>query len=229
MIGAVFFDVDDTLVDFGTSSTVVLEAVLGPGVDRPRWDELSEKYYPMFTRGELSFEAMRVARLTQYLRESGRPVDDAAAIEEQRMGLLQDSYVLYDDALPCVRAIRDLGIPVGLITNNDAGHQRRKLTTVGLDGLFDAVVISGAVGFAKPDARIFALACSLLDVAPADAVHVGDNPEADVLGAHAAGLRAVWLNRGLPRAPLVDVEVIAGLAELVPLLSGALATDPRVG
>jgi len=86
-------------------------------------------------------------------------------------------------------------VSIGLITNGDPAFQARKLAAVGLDAQLDVVVASGALGFTKPDARIFHHACELLRVAPAEAVYVGDRLRTDAIGAAAAGLTGVWLNR----------------------------------
>ncbi len=51
-----------------------------------------------------------------------------------------------------------------------------------------------AVGVRKPDPRIFALACGALGCRPEETVMVGDNLEADVAGALACGMQAVYLD-----------------------------------
>jgi FMN phosphatase YigB (HAD superfamily) len=56
------------------------------------------------------------------------------------------------------------------------------------------VVDSGRLGIDKPDPRIFAHAVAALGCNGGDLVHVGDSWEADVLGAVAAGARAVWFD-----------------------------------
>src|SRR2546428_14116620 len=69
----VFFDVDDTLVDFGTAARGALPAVLGAGVDYALWTSL--KHYSRFTSGELAFDTMRTTRMADFLRRIGRPED----------------------------------------------------------------------------------------------------------------------------------------------------------
>jgi len=67
---------------------------------------------------------------------------------------------------------------------------------MGLAERFACVVISGECGCSKPEPAIFLRACRLLDAEPRDAVYVGDQYEVDVVGARAAGLAGVWLDRG---------------------------------
>ena len=60
--------------------------------------------------------------------------------------------------------------------------------------LISHFVVSDMVGCEKPDPRIFQQALALADVAPHEAVFVGDRLDIDVGGAKAAGMRAVWFN-----------------------------------
>lgn len=106
-----------------------------------------------------------------------------------------------------------------MITNNDGPHQRRKPAMVGLHDAFDAVAISGEIGAGKPDPAIFAHACAALRVAPAAAVHVGDRLDADALGALAAGLRGVLLDRLGVAADERRVPVVSTLGSLPALVA----------
>jgi putative hydrolase of the HAD superfamily len=85
---------------------------------------------------------------------------------------------------------------LGLVTNGASCLQREKLDASGLAGLFDAVVVSADLGVAKPDPRVFRHALTLLDADPRETTMVGDSIARDIDGALAAGLRAIWLNRG---------------------------------
>ncbi len=125
-----------------------------------------------------------------------------------------------DGLAATVDAIARAGVRMGVVTNGPTDRQRRKLDALGLRDRFDAVLISAELGVEKPDARIFAAATAQLGVDPRDCVFVGDNPEKDVAGAAAAGMRAVWLRAALPwpqqMAP--PRESIASLRELLDLV-----------
>jgi HAD superfamily hydrolase (TIGR01549 family) len=69
------------------------------------------------------------------------------------------------------------------------------LAEAGLAPHFDAIVISDEVGLRKPRAEIFAAVAERLRLDPAEILHVGDNLEADVGGAAAAGMSTAWLTR----------------------------------
>jgi len=82
-------------------------------------------------------------------------------------------------------------LKVGIISNSE-GHLAELVEELGYRTLFPVIIDSGRVGVDKPDPRIFELAAQALAVPLAEIVHVGDAWEADVMGARAAGARAIW-------------------------------------
>jgi HAD superfamily hydrolase (TIGR01509 family)/HAD superfamily hydrolase (TIGR01549 family) len=102
---------------------------------------------------------------------------------------------LYDDALPALAALRDLGLPLGIVSNFGA-HLRPVLDRFGLASFFKFVVISAEVGLAKPDPRIFDLAVAESGAPRRRILYVGDHVGDDVEGAWGAGLDAVLVDRG---------------------------------
>jgi len=84
---------------------------------------------------------------------------------------------------------------LALVTNGAPDVQREKIAATGVAPYFAAIVISAELGIGKPDRRIFDAALDAIGASARDAVMVGDSIERDVVGAHAAGLRTVWLDR----------------------------------
>lgn len=132
-----------------------------------------------------------------------RLVADHAAGHAHAADAIADRYIrvsverarLYPDAMPALRSLAgERGLAV--ITNGLARDQREKLERLGVATLVDAVVVSEEVGLQKPDPAIFAVALDALAERADAAVYVGDNPAHDVVGAHAAGMAGVWLDRG---------------------------------
>jgi putative hydrolase of the HAD superfamily len=99
---------------------------------------------------------------------------------------------LSDDTRITLHTLRKWGMKLGVITNGSTEWQRRKLDSLGITSWFDTVLISEAEGVRKPDAEIFHRALTRCGVEASDAIFVGDNPDADVGGSLAAGLRAAW-------------------------------------
>ena len=119
------------------------------------------------------------------------------------------------------RALRALGIRLGVVTNGLGWAQNKKVDVLGVRPFAEIVIVSEAVGISKPDPRIFRLALAHLDVAPADAWFVGDDPVNDILGASSAGLTAVWIRDGKtwPKEHPIPHYQIDALAELIALLA----------
>jgi HAD superfamily hydrolase (TIGR01509 family) len=75
------------------------------------------------------------------------------------------------------------------------------LDAAGVTGLFEAIVISDAVGWRKPAPAIFRVALERLDVEPAQALFVGDRADIDVAGAQSVGMPVAWINRDRETLP----------------------------
>ena len=103
------------------------------------------------------------------------------------------------------------------VVSNFDGRLTGICTGLGITDAFDTIVMSARVGSAKPDPRIFAIALARLGVEAADAVHVGDSEREDIVGARAAGLRAILVQRE-PRASDAH-DRVSDLSELVSRLN----------
>jgi HAD superfamily hydrolase (TIGR01493 family) len=104
----------------------------------------------------------------------------------------------YADTPALLAGLRQRGVRV-VVVSNTGWDVRNPFRHHGLDGLVDGWVLSCEVGVAKPDPRIFALACRAAGVAPAEALMIGDNPVADG-GAALAGIPTLVLPPAVPEA-----------------------------
>jgi putative hydrolase of the HAD superfamily len=216
-ISAVFFDVDDTLVDFDGAARDAFGVVFGPDADYRAWTELSSQWHRRFP-AELTWADMLVGRTAAFLESLGRD-DDPAGVEAWRMDLIERSCALFDDVAGCLQTLRAAGLRLGVITNSDPGYQTRKLASVGLADAFDVLVISGELGVGKPSPAIFEHACRALAVSPSQALHVGDRLDLDALAAAEAGLRGVWLDRAGAGGDERRVPVVTSLGEVPALVA----------
>ncbi|MGD0915402.1 MAG: HAD family hydrolase [Thermodesulfobacteriota bacterium] len=103
-------------------------------------------------------------------------------------------HAVYDDVSPALEALK-ASFQLALLTNGTPDLQWEKIAGAGIRGYFDEIVVSGEVGFGKPDARIFRIMLSRLGVAAEETVMVGNSLKSDVGGAQAVGMKAVWINR----------------------------------
>lgn|GEM_PF-241624 len=195
-IDAVLFDLDDTLFDQrlwleGGWGSVAAVASSRYGVDRV---QLLDALLAVAAEGS----------------DGGRIIDLALA----RIGVtgvpvapLVDVFRAYRPPMllpfPGVgMALRRLRsrVPLGLVTDGDPRVQSAKLTALDVSDAFRVVVFSDELAPAraarKPDPAPFLRAASVLGVSPRATVVVGDGPDTDVCGAHAAGMRAVRVRTG---------------------------------
>jgi len=124
-----------------------------------------------------------------------------------------EAWKLYPEVIGLLEILKAQKLILGIISNWD--HRLHSICTeMQLTHYFDFILASAVVGSAKPDSGIFKEALKRADVAPHEAVHVGDSVENDYHGAKNVGIRALLVDRS-GRAPK-DVETI-------PSLSGVLA------
>jgi HAD superfamily hydrolase (TIGR01509 family) len=120
-------------------------------------------------------------------------LDQAAAVILREHRLSNAWRRVGDGVREALARLRAAGLKLAVVSNSE-GTIEQMLVEVGLRDAFDAVVDSTIVGATKPDPRIFQIALDRLAVTPAETIMVGDSPSADVVGAHAAGLRAALID-----------------------------------
>ncbi len=123
------------------------------------------------------------------------------------------------DILPVVQEQYGLG----LVSDAQWVYAEPEIAMLGLDRFFGVTVISSLLGFKKPDPRMFFLALEKLRSTPESSVYIGDNPERDLAGARAVGMRCLLFKSGHAEASLTFVEpdgVFEDYRELPGLLAG---------
>jgi putative hydrolase of the HAD superfamily len=203
-VAAVLFDLDETLIH----NTVSFEALCSDAYDAFEehvaavsrgafwdtfWTEAIDNWDRMI-EGALEGEIAHRNTFVNTLRALG--LDEAlaapmAAYLDERQA--QGCRLLYgaDQVLALLRAA---GIRLAIVTNGYGTTQRRKIERHGLEERVDAVVISAEAGIHKPDKAIFDFALAAIGAPASRSVFVGDTPEADIMGARGAGMRAVLMD-----------------------------------
>lgn len=111
-----------------------------------------------------------------------------------------ETWVLFPDALPTLKALKKHGKILGIVSNWDS-RLFGICEGLGVRQHLDFVLASAVVGAAKPSPKIFQEALKQVGAAPHEALHVGDSLEDDVLGAERAGIQALFLDRKGNRPP----------------------------
>ncbi len=217
MIGAVFFDLDDTLCDaapaFAAGRRAAFDAALAavPGLKmsalRDAWRRAHAELFPALESGALSMAEVRELRFRRTLAVLGVADDALADRLNALLGATQLAHLRRFDDVAALVALRSQGVFVGVITNgaDDArdDSQRTKAERLGLLRELDGFWVSDSLGYRKPDPRAFAPALAAADAAATECLYVGDSQATDIAGANAAGLRSALLLRDPNATPRV--------------------------
>jgi HAD superfamily hydrolase (TIGR01549 family) len=234
-IRALFFDVGYTLLAPHPSALDIVVGVCaarGSPVDRACLEEqvpageralrLQARAHPETWGDDRAIEAMWrgyfSTLLGPCLAAQGPEQLDACVAEVTRAFAHGASYAPYPDVLPVLKALRGRDLTLGVIS--DWGSELGSiLAHHDLARYFDFAVISASMRVAKPNPALFAAALGRADAIPDYALHVGDSYLLDVLGARAAGITPVLLDRAGRHDPApLDCLVVRDLYGLLELL-----------
>jgi len=236
MIRAVLFDLDDTLFDHSgcardglatvRQSQACFRSMPLDELERVHADVL-EDLHAQVMLGRVPIEEARIERFRRLLASAG--VDDRGQLAAELATLYRDTYRNRRRAVAGAAALMAAVRPharVGIVSNNVLDEQQEKLRVCSLDQFVDELVVSGEVGVSKPDPIIFRVALDRLGVTPEETVMVGDSWTADVEGARAAGIRAIWFNPtgSAPPDRRSDVEQLNSLEPTEEVLRVILGT-----
>ena len=161
----------------------------------------------------------------EVLEGCGVPRPLAPPIEAFRSAFASPSaWRVFDDVPSTMEVLRRRGCRLGVVSNWDS-RLPGLLDRLGLAVHFDSVVCSAIERVEKPHPRIFERVVEELGVPAAEILHVGDDIRADYQGATAAGMSALWIDRGggVPSGvPAVHADrIVTSIAQVVGRLNGA--------
>lgn len=231
---AVFFDLDDTLLDGVSAVQAAWPLVLAPvseqfGIEVDRLRDTISKESTEFWKDEaavghwrLDLEGARTICVERAFTAEG--VDPALAGQvalEYRDAFREHSH-LFPDAVATLEAVRAAGLRTALLTNGAGESQREKINRFELEPYFDLIVIEGEFGRGKPDSEVFRHALAHAGIEPQYAWHIGDNLFADIHGAQSVGVHATWIHRERLQmredSPAVPDRTVAHLDEFTAAL-----------
>jgi len=242
-IDLVTFDLYDTLIELNPPRWERLAAAARTqGIDADaivlrEADRVAEDYFtiengrlPIRDRKQPEREAFRLELMSRWLEAAELPHDPETTRALRRAYISEfdevpdhHHYRLFDDVLPALRTLRRAGIKTAVISNAD-DDVTIVCTHFAFAPLMDLIVTSALVGYEKPDPRTYQAALEPMGVDPERAVHVGDQPKSDVIGALGVGMGAVLIDR-YDRHDGVEVPVVSTLTELADMVVAARRSD----
>ncbi|MBU0668097.1 HAD-IA family hydrolase [Patescibacteria group bacterium] len=233
-----FFDLDDTILRYDSVADRAWEEACEKYIkyfSRISTKELKEAILESSTwywsdpvrhqKGRLNLKKARrdVVKATfQKLKENNlksNPTEISNEIADHFSVRREELMEPFPRAIETLQTLKKRGTRMALLTNGEKQSQQNKIDRYDLEKYFDIILIEGALGFGKPDERVFKKALSHFKIKPSEAQMIGDNLEADIYGAQQLGIKAVWndwARAGLPQsAPAVPDRTISRIAELI--------------
>ncbi|APX98200.1 HAD family hydrolase [Natronorubrum daqingense] len=231
MANAVLFDLDDTLYPYSPCRDAGLEAArktareFGYDFDRESFEDFYQTGRTEVKR-ELSGTAATHERFIYFKRaleeltDESRP-GDALALGDAFWEAYLEEMTLFPAVEETLETLQSAGIDVAITTNLTTRIQLAKVEKLGLEPYIDLLLTSEETGREKPGSVMFTLPLARLECRPSEAVMVGDDVEADILGANAVGLETVLWNADPDeplegrRAPDHRIDAFEELTEVV--------------
>ena len=199
MLTTVFFDLDNTLLDFDRGEAHALSRALRrfridptPAV-LTRYHAINLSQWELLEEGKLTKEQVLTRRFDLLFAELGAACDSRAVCDLYESLLAEEH-----DFVPGARELLESLAPrysLYLATNGAAAVQRRRLADAGIAPYFQNIFISEEVGFHKPSPAFFrACFAAIPGFDPACALMVGDSLTSDVRGGRDAGIRTCWFD-----------------------------------
>lgn len=233
---AIFFDMDDTLLDAVNANVIAWETVCAEvapqlGCDAEKLRMTIRKEGGAFWKDEslvghwrVDLEGARALVVEKALISLELETSLAKRIAADYSCIHREHLKPFEDVFATLEAVRASGKRVGLITNGPKALQRDKIERFGLQPYMDVIVIEGEFGRGKPDPAVFRHALATVGVDAPEAWHVGDNLYADVGGAQGAGMHGVWIHRDRLKLqddpPAKPDRTIAHLTEIRTAIAG---------
>lgn len=198
----IFFDLDHTLWDFEINSAKTFEHIFKMNkmsIDIQKflnyYNSINKNYWRLFRNDKVSKEALRYGRLKDTFVKIKYPISD------NLINKLSDDYIqylstfnyLFEGAIEILDYLKP-NYEMHIITNGFSEVQNQKLVNSKIDGYFNHIITSEEVGVKKPNPKIFEHALNLVGAQVDESIMIGDNWEADIMGAKNFGMRAIFCN-----------------------------------
>ncbi|WP_051663023.1 HAD family hydrolase [Alicyclobacillus macrosporangiidus] len=198
----IFFDLDHTLVDtrqqYHLGVPKAMRALYGdawPDTFLERFLHHHELLWPNYDRRVMTMEELRRERFLRAWRDFGveKDAEEARRFHEAYMAAFPETLRPYPETHRLLEALSPEH-RLAIITNGSPDMQWEKVRLCGLDRYFseEVLFISERIGHAKPHPSVYQAAMTGMGVAARDALMIGDNYQADIEGARACGMDAVW-------------------------------------
>ncbi len=223
-----FFDLDHTLWDFETNSKISLEINFRQFQMERFFDsfeqffalyhEKNAELWALYRKNEISKEFLTKERFLFPLREVGAEQEKLAEeFGKSYLNILAEQTNLIEGCVETLEYTREK-YQLYILSNGFKEVQFKKLKNADIFRFFDGVVLSDDIGINKPDVRLFQHALHRAKCDARACAFVGDDWEADIVGAKNAGIDQVFFNpqrRKTPFAATYDIKKLIEIKEIL--------------
>lgn len=197
----VFFDLDHTLWDFDKNSKlsfaqIFKEQNIHIGLDTflEVYTPINFAYWKLYREEKVSKSNLRYSRLKDTFDQLNYTINDdlIAILAEDYIKYLPNYNYLIDGTIDVLTYLSKK-YQLHIITNGFKKVQHLKLEKSNIKKYFKTIITSECVGVKKPNPKIFEYALQQVNAIPQDCIMIGDNLEADILGAFEFGILPIHL------------------------------------
>lgn len=202
-VHAVFFDLDNTLIDRDLAFEKGLPEWFRTNVPDISHEEYPEHIHRILKQDKSGYQDRY--EFCGWIKSTyGLSRISPDQIQNEFSALIADNTVSNIDMIGLLSSLKRL-FRIGIISNGSGIAQRTKIHKAGFECIFDhsTIYIEGERGHGKPNPSIFLLASKDHQIPPENFLFVGDHPVNDVLGAQQAGMKTCWISNGRPVTDLL--------------------------
>jgi 2-haloacid dehalogenase len=226
-----FFDVDDTLLDFGAAEKLALQ-LLFEEQNIPLTSEIEEQYkrinqrlWKRFEEGELDRDEVVNTRFSILFNEYEKEMD-GILLEKNYRSYLEQGHQLVEGAFELISELQN-DYDLYVVTNGVSKTQYKRLHDSGLFPLFKDIFVSEDTGYQKPMKEFFDYVFSRIPNFRVEAaLIIGDSLSADIKGGELAGLDTCWFNPNMKQnhttiTPSYQIHNLEEIMQIVRVKTGS--------
>lgn len=199
-VKAVLIDIDNTILDFDKCADSAIKQcaehfrITLPGNYYDVFSECNDKLWHLLEEGIITKQDIYDRRWVEIFNRLGITAD-GKAFDDMFREIIRDIAIPVEGAGELLRYLSEK-YPVYCASNASRERQEHRIRKSGFDKFISGIFTSEDIGFQKP-AKEFFFACTnaLYPVKPSEIVMIGDSVNADIIGAKAFGLKAIWFNK----------------------------------
>lgn len=198
----VFFDLDHTLWDFDKNSALTFDKIFKiHGIDvslelfLEAYEPINLYYWKRYASDEIDKLSLRYGRLRETFNEIGYHVDEPLIhnLSVDYIKYLSSFSHLFDGTIELLQYLQPK-YQLHIITNGFEEAQLKKMNSSAITPYFKTITNADTVGVKKPNPIIFDHALKFANAKSNESLMIGDNYEADILGALNVGYDAIFFN-----------------------------------